>query len=211
MKASGLKWGRGSQIKNHCKKAGGAGARAAVLPAVPRFREVSARGRALPRMGCSPPSPQCIPRRVSPRDSTEVSISETARSPGQTPRGWCHVSALPPRQFWSASVPNCRFISGHEWNYNYTAQCRQELPHAGSWQRATQPKPFLPSPSCLPAAGGGGSTGDPRGRLEGEQNRPKKLLKAAGKSSTIYNGKGRHSWREGSRRGFLQTSTTQDQ
>lgn len=72
------------------------------------------------------------------------------------------------------------------------------------------PARAAPAWSCQPAAGRGESTGDPQGQQEGEQNRPKNLLKSAGKSGMTYKGKGRHSWRERSRRGFLQTTTTQD-
>lgn len=92
VKASGLKCGRGSQIKNHCKRAGGAGTRAACGATV---QGGLCKGQSAAKDGVQPPSTQCIPRWVSQCGSAEVSILEMAQSPGQTPRGRCHALALP--------------------------------------------------------------------------------------------------------------------
>lgn len=57
----------------------------------------------------------------------------------------------------------------------------------GGWQRDTQPVPLLPGPACPPPAEA--EQGDPRGQQEGEQNRPKFLLKAAAQFITGREGK----------------------
>lgn len=72
----------------------------------------------------------------------------------------------------------------------------------GGWRRDTQPAPLLPGPARPSRGRAGRPTGTAGGRAE-QAEIPAKSCR------TIYNGKGRHSWRERSRRGFLQTSTAQ--
>jgi len=132
-----------------------------------------------------------------------------ARPPGQRRRGRCRASARRPDrtaarlcQLASSSEDRSRIITT-------PGSAGRSFPRW--WLAVGHPAPATPARSCLLAAGSGRSTGNPWGWQEGEQNGPKKLLKAAGKSRTIYNEKGRYIWRERSGRGFLQTSTARAQ
>lgn len=131
------------------------------LPVVPRCREVSARGRALPRMGCSPHQPSAshggFPNAAALRFPSWRWHSLLARHQGDGAMlRHCRPDSSGARlcQLAGLSKDMSGIIITHAVQAG-ASPCR--------WLAEGHPARTIPARSCLHAARGGRSTGDPWG------------------------------------------------